>query len=131
VVFANLGKGLGSAPESCDVLQAIHGVGIDWTFAGEAVEHGGFLVRATAVSVSLGGMMVTALMLGLVSGASPLCMPAVLIHSTPSGMVAGCKAVRLTKTLRLLMRGAEAIGYKMVDFRKGHTEVLKSIAAFP
>ena len=56
------------------MLQAIHGVGIDWTFAGEAVEHGGFLVRATAVSVSLGGMMVTALMLGLVSGASPLCI---------------------------------------------------------
>ena len=56
------------------MLQAIHGVGIDWTFAGEAVEHGGFLVRAAAVSVSLGGMMVTALMLGLVSGASPLCI---------------------------------------------------------
>ncbi len=49
-------------------MQAIHGVGIDWTFAGEAVEYGGFLVRVTAVLVSLGGMLVTALMLGLVSG---------------------------------------------------------------
>ena len=49
-------------------MQAIHGVGIDWTFAGEAVEFGGFLVRGTAVLVSLGGMLVTALMLGLVSG---------------------------------------------------------------
>ena len=48
--------------------QAIHGVGIDWTFAGEAVEHGGFLVRAAAVGVSLGGLLVTALMLGIVSG---------------------------------------------------------------
>ena len=46
------------------------GVGIDWTFAGEAVEYGGFLVRGTAVLVSLGGMLVTALMLGLVSGES-------------------------------------------------------------
>ena len=59
-------------------MQAIHGVGIDWTFAGEAVEYGGFLVRGTAVLVSLGGMLVTALMLGLVSGecqstASPQC----------------------------------------------------------
>ena len=52
-------------------MQAIHGVGIDWTFAGEAVEYGGFLVRGTAVLVSLGGMLVTALMLGLVSGESP------------------------------------------------------------
>ncbi len=43
-------------------------MGIDWTFAGEAVEYGGFLVRATAVFVSLGGMLVTALMLGIVSG---------------------------------------------------------------
>ena len=51
-------------------MQAIHGVGIDWTFAGEAVEYGGFLVRGTAVLVSLGGMLVTALMLGLVSGES-------------------------------------------------------------
>ena len=49
-------------------MQAIHGVGIDWTFVGEAVEYGGFLVRVTAVLVSLGGMLVTALMLGLVSG---------------------------------------------------------------
>ena len=49
-------------------MSAIHGVGIDWTFAGEAVEYGGFLVRGTAVLVSLGGMLVTALMLGLVSG---------------------------------------------------------------
>lgn len=49
-------------------VKAIHGVGIDWTFAGEAVEYGGFLVRATAVFVSLGGMLVTALMLGIVSG---------------------------------------------------------------
>ena len=56
------------------VLQAIHGVGIDWTFAGEAVEYGGFLVRATAVLVSLGGMLVTALMLGLVSGMRLSCM---------------------------------------------------------
>ena len=56
------------------VLQAIHGVGIDWTFAGEAVEYGGFLVRATAVLVSLGGMLVTALMLGLVSGVPLFCM---------------------------------------------------------
>lgn len=43
-------------------------MGIDWTFAGEAVEYGGFMVRATAVLVSVGGMLVTALMLGIVSG---------------------------------------------------------------
>ena len=47
-------------------------MGIDWTFAGEAVEYGGFAVRATAVCVSLGGLLVTALMLGIVSGARPL-----------------------------------------------------------
>lgn len=51
-------------------------MGIDWTFAGEAVEYGGFLVRATAVFVSLGGMLVTALMLGIVSGA----------HKAPSAL---------------------------------------------
>jgi hypothetical protein len=53
------------------IVQAIHGVGIDWTFAGEAVEYGGFMVRATAVLVSVGGMLVTALMLGIVSGTVP------------------------------------------------------------
>ena len=70
------------------MLQAIHGVGIDWTFAGEAVEYGGFLVRATAVLVSLGGMLVTALMLGLVSGVPVFCLaprprpaPACTYHS--------------------------------------------------
>ena len=85
-------------------------MGIDWTFAGEAVEHGGFLVRATAVSVSLGGMMVTALMLGLVSGGSPLCMPAALILSKASGMVTGCKDSQADQDTQLLMRWAEVIG---------------------
>ena len=32
------------------------------------MESGGFLVRVTAVGVSLGGLLVTALMLGIVSG---------------------------------------------------------------
>ncbi|BDA49994.1 Ion channel DMI1 [Coccomyxa sp. Obi] len=63
-IFAVTGESLYDA-----FWQAIHGVGIDWTFAGEAVEYGGFLVRATAVFVSLGGMLVTALMLGIVSDA--------------------------------------------------------------
>ncbi|CAL5222099.1 g4408 [Coccomyxa viridis] len=63
-IFAVTGESLYDA-----FWQAIHGVGIDWTFAGEAVEYGGFLVRGTAVLVSLGGMLVTALMLGLVSEA--------------------------------------------------------------
>ena len=64
-----MGCCLRSCSALCSLPQAIAGVGIDWTFAGEAVEYGGLLVRATAVGVSLGGMLVTALMLGIVSGA--------------------------------------------------------------
>ncbi|KAK9828547.1 hypothetical protein WJX72_000707 [[Myrmecia] bisecta] len=50
--------------------QAIEGVGIAWTFANgaeDATGATGFLMRCVAVLVSVGGMMVTALMLGIVS----------------------------------------------------------------
>lgn len=47
------------------------GVGIDWTFASlddtSGSTWGGFLARSVAVLVSLGGLCITALMLGIVS----------------------------------------------------------------
>lgn len=52
-------------------LQSIAGVGIDWTFVDGSTEKGGlqgFIMKAVGVAVSIGGMLVTALMLGLVSG---------------------------------------------------------------
>ncbi len=50
-------------------LQAVAGVGIDWTFADETdVPFGTVLVRVTAAIISIGGMLITALMLGLTSG---------------------------------------------------------------
>ena len=58
-----------SMPSSA--VQAIQGVGIDWTFADEGEEGGHatrLFVRLMAVGVSLGGMLITALMLGIVSG---------------------------------------------------------------
>lgn len=47
--------------------QALAGVGLDWTFAGEA--ESGVAQRFVALFVSIGGMLVTALMLGIVSDA--------------------------------------------------------------
>ena len=59
-------------------LQAVAGVGIDWTFADETdVPFGTVLVRITAAVISIGGMLITALMLGLTSGDAP-CLPAYL-----------------------------------------------------
>ena len=50
-------------------FQAVAGVGIDWTFADETdVPFGTVLVRVTAAIISIGGMLITALMLGLTSG---------------------------------------------------------------
>ena len=53
-------------------LQAVEGVGISWSFVDD--EEGrnihSFVVRLMACLVSIGGMLVTALMLGIVSGAS-------------------------------------------------------------
>ena len=52
--------------------QAVAGVGIDWTFADETdVPFGTVLVRMTAAIISIGGMLITALMLGLTSGDAP------------------------------------------------------------
>ncbi len=49
-------------------MQAIQGVGIDWTFAEGDGPGSRLLVRLMAVGVSVGGMLITALMLGIVSG---------------------------------------------------------------
>lgn len=53
------------------VWETIAGVGIDWTFASlddsSGSTWGGFLARSVAVLVSLGGLCITALMLGIVS----------------------------------------------------------------
>ncbi|KAK9868350.1 hypothetical protein WJX84_002514 [Apatococcus fuscideae] len=49
--------------------QAIQGVGIDWTFAEGDGPGSRLLVRLMAVGVSVGGMLITALMLGIVSDA--------------------------------------------------------------
>ena len=43
----------------------IQGVGFDWTFIGDE-EHAGLLPRIVAFMTSLGGMLVTALLLGIV-----------------------------------------------------------------
>ena len=51
------------------MFQAVAGVGIDWTFADETdVPFGTVVVRVTAAIISIGGMLITALMLGLTSG---------------------------------------------------------------
>lgn len=58
-------------------MQALKGVGIDWTFAAEGEDEAGatgVLTRLTAVGVSVGGMLVTALMLGIVSGVCVVCI---------------------------------------------------------
>jgi hypothetical protein len=54
------------------VWETLAGVGIDWTFAGYSSEHSfdsasGFLTRLVAICTSLGGMFITALLLGIVS----------------------------------------------------------------
>ena len=48
-------------------------MGFDWKFLDEAVD-GGFLMRLMSVAVSIGGMLITALLLGIVSGPAPCCM---------------------------------------------------------
>lgn len=53
------------------IWEALAGVGIDWTFSAEATSGVGFgavAARVVATVVSLGGLLVTALMLGIVSG---------------------------------------------------------------
>ena len=57
-------------------VQAIAGAGFDWKFSEVAVlgaGFSGFLIRSMSVVVSIGGMLITALLLGIVSGA---CQPA-------------------------------------------------------
>ena len=49
-------------------VQAVAGAGFDWKFSEEAV-HGGILMRVMSMVVSVGGMLITALLLGIVSGA--------------------------------------------------------------
>lgn len=66
-----------SSPESeWNLLQAVAGAGFDWKFSEEAVD-GGFLMRVMSVMVSVGGMLITALLLGIVSGGvrPPACLP--------------------------------------------------------
>ena len=48
-------------------VQAVAGAGFDWKFSEEAV-HGGILMRVMSMVVSVGGMLITALLLGIVSG---------------------------------------------------------------
>lgn len=50
-----------------ELWAAVEGIGIDWTFGG--VEERTWLERVVAVIISIGGMLVTALMLGIVSDA--------------------------------------------------------------
>ena len=60
---------LGSYQSHCG--QAIEGVGINWSFAeseADADAVNSLPVRVCACLVSIGGMLVTALMLGIVSG---------------------------------------------------------------
>lgn len=52
-------------------MQAIAGAGFDWKFSEVAVLGAGlsgFLIRSMSVVVSIGGMLITALLLGIVSG---------------------------------------------------------------
>jgi hypothetical protein len=52
--------------------QAVAGAGFDWKFSEEAVD-GGIMMRMMSMMVSIGGMLITALLLGIVSGGpSPL-----------------------------------------------------------
>ena len=56
-------------------VQSIAGAGFDWKFSEVAVMGvglSGFLMRAMSVVVSIGGMLITALLLGIVSGAARL-----------------------------------------------------------
>ena len=56
---------------TADYAQAIEGVGINWSFAESEADADGassLAVRVCACLVSIGGMLVTALMLGIVSG---------------------------------------------------------------
>jgi cell shape-determining protein MreD len=50
---------------------AVAGSGLDWTFSDKAIDTtwSALLVRAVSLMVSVGGMLVTALLLGLVSDA--------------------------------------------------------------
>lgn len=48
-------------------MQAVAGAGFDWKFSEEAV-NGGILMRGMSMVVSIGGMLITALLLGIVSG---------------------------------------------------------------
>ena len=51
--------------------QAVAGAGFDWKFSEEAV-NGGILMRIMSMVVSVGGMLITALLLGIVSGVQKL-----------------------------------------------------------
>lgn len=55
----------------CACAQAIAGAGFDWKFSEVAVLGlglSGFFMRSMSVVVSIGGMLITALLLGIVSG---------------------------------------------------------------
>lgn len=57
------------------IWESLAGVGIDWTFSDEATSgegYGAVAARVVATVVSLGGLLVTALMLGIVSGGTNL-----------------------------------------------------------
>ena len=62
-----------ASPFGDAVWEALAGVGIDWTFASEAendwLSVSGLLTRIVAIITSLGGMFVTALLLGIVGDA--------------------------------------------------------------
>ena len=62
-----------AAPFGDAIWEALAGVGIDWTFAGETendwMNISGFSTRVVAIMTSLGGMFITALLLGIVGDA--------------------------------------------------------------
>ena len=59
-------------------MQAVAGAGFDWKFSEEAVG-GGILMRMMSMVVSIGGMLITALLLGIVSGQHDLPQRAAII----------------------------------------------------
>lgn len=60
-------SGVNHSSDCKEHLQAVAGAGFDWKFSEEAV-NGGFLMRVMSMVVSVGGMLITALLLGIVSG---------------------------------------------------------------
>ena len=65
IIFCQIGRG-----RVVCAFQAVAGAGFDWKFSEEAVG-GGILMRMMSMVVSIGGMLITALLLGIVSGQRP------------------------------------------------------------